>query len=239
MYCRISFSIDDTIEETELNEEVTMHSIIKSSFYIVFIAISLVAGISMLTSTKGDKKAKLFGFMILVLGIGEGFHLLPRILEIFTHNTTTLEPYINTGRFIASMTIIFVYLILYWFYKVYYKVSNTRNLDIVLYVLAVIGVTISVVLMNSEGTLLIVLRNLPMVIIGSIIALELKKQASEMTKHPFKYLWLAVLLAMVFTVGFELLSASYPFFIILMMPKTLMYIWLVLMGYIAYKKNNL
>lgn len=215
-----------------------MHSIIKSTFYIIFIIISLVVGINMLINSKGDKRAKIFGFMVLFLGIGEGFHLVPRILEIFTNDSDIFGPIIDTGRFIASMTIVIVYLMLFRFWKVYYKVSTSKKLDIVLFVLAIISVSFSVIFMNTGETYFIALRNLPTVMIGAIIIYNFKKKYSKTANQPFKYLWLAVLLALLFTVGFELLSSSYPFLIILMMPKTLMYIWIVLMGYTALVRKH-
>ena len=63
-----------------------MHSIIKSTFYIAFIIISFVVSTNMLLRSKGNKKVKIFGFMVLLLGVGESFHLVPRILEIFLEN---------------------------------------------------------------------------------------------------------------------------------------------------------
>ena len=214
-----------------------MHSVIKSMFYIAFIIISLYVGTTMFTKSNGEKSIKLFGFMVLFLGIGESFHIVPRVLDIFSFDIENIQQYIDTGRFIASISIILVYLILIWLWKVYYEVNTTKNFNIILYLLAIGGVILSLVLMKTDNSLLILLRNIPTLIIGFIIILSYKKLAVESNKQVFKHLWIAVLLGLVFTLGFELLSPEYSLFIILMMPKTLVYIWLVLMGYIGYKKE--
>ena len=112
-----------------------MHSVIKSMFYIAFIIISLYVGTTMFTKSNGEKSIKLFGFMVLFLGIGESFHIVPRVLDIFSFDIENIQQYIDTGRFIASISIIFVYLILIWLWKVYYEVNTTKNFNIILYLI--------------------------------------------------------------------------------------------------------
>jgi len=218
-------------------EEDFMHSIIKSTFYIAFIIISFVVSTNMLLRSKGNKKVKIFGFMVLLLAIGESFHLVPRIMEIFTSGTDNYTKLIETGRFIASLSIVFVYLLLYWFWKVYNRVSSLNIHNIGLVVLGILSLSLSVIFHDTSNTILVFLRNLPTLVFGALVVLQIKNLNSDTNTQPFKYLWIPVLLALVFTVSFELLSIPYPFFIILMMPKTLMNIWIVVMGYMAYKKD--
>jgi len=191
----------------------------------------------MLLRSKGNKKVKIFGFMVLLLAIGESFHLVPRIMEIFTSGTDNYTKLIETGRFIASLSIVFVYLLLYWFWKVYNRVSSLNIYNIGLVVLGILSLSLSVIFHDTSNTILVFLRNLPTLVFGALVVLQIKNLNSDTNTQPFKYLWIPVLLALVFTVSFELLSIPYPFFIILMMPKTLMNIWIVVMGYMAYKKD--
>lgn len=214
-----------------------MHSIIKSLFYIIFIIASLSIGTILLADKKSNKAIRLFGFLVLFLGLGEGFHIIPRIIEIFNENQEGIQTYIENGRVISSLSIVVVYMLLNRFWKLNYSVSNTKNTDIALYILAVVSLVVSVILRDDTGILLVLLRNIPTIAIGLIVAFNLKKNSKTISGDAFKYLWLAVLLGIVFTTGFELLKNDYPFFIILMMPKTLVYIWLVLIGHLAYKKN--
>ncbi len=216
-----------------------MHAAIKSSFYIIFLVLALIVGIKMLINSKGNILAMIFGLTILILGVGEGFHIVPRILEIFSSDIGTYGPMMETGRFISSISIIFVYLLLFDFWRVYYRVTNIKKAKMTFMVFAVAGVVLSVILKDSTDTLLIVLRNIPLMFIGYFVILNFKKQAALAPEKGFKFLWLALLLSLVFTVAFELLSTDIEFLVILMMPKTLMFIWIVVMGYNADKKNLL
>lgn len=215
-----------------------MHSIIKSSFYIIFLFISFIAGSNMALRSKGSKGVQIFGFMVLFLGIGESFHLIPRIIDIFNHDLKSIESLINTGRLISSLTIVVVYLMLMWFSKLYYTQSISKKINIGFLCLGVTSLILSIVFMNSNQILIVLLRNIPIILIGILVVVQFKRLAYAVENNAFKYLWLAILLALVFTISFELLSDSVPFLIILMMPKTLMNIWIVLMGYIAYRKNT-
>lgn len=216
-----------------------MHSIIKSSFYILFLIISIVISSNMLTKSKGSKETKIFGFMVLFLGVGESFHLVPRILKIFSDDSVHYDSMLESGRFIASLFIVIVYLFLFWFCKLFYKQKVSKKIDFILLAIGVFSLILSVFFKDSNETILILLRNLPSMTIGAIVVFYLKRNAFDEVKKSLRYLWLAVALALVFTVGFELLSNTYSFYIILMMPKTLMNIWIVLMGYISYKKGLL
>ena len=116
---------------------------------------------------------------------------------------------------------------------------KSKKVDYMLLGLGITSFILNAVFKNSEDSLEIILRNIPMIVLASMTIFKLRIQAISKPDQPFKLLWLVLLLALVFTVGFEVLHTTIPFFIILMMPKTLMYIWLVLMGYNAYRKTKL
>lgn len=216
-----------------------MHSVIKSSFYMIFLVLALFVSVKLLLNSKGNKKIMIFGLLTFLLGIGEGFHIVPRILEIFNSDIDTYGPLMDSGRFISSISIIIVYLLLFWFWRVYYGVTDKKHMEIILLVLGFIGVILSVVLKDSSNFFPIILRNLPTLAIGSIVIYQYKNQATTSPSKGFGFMWLSLLLSLVFTIGFELLSYNYVFFTILMMPKTLMFIWIVLMGYMAYRRGLL
>lgn len=216
-----------------------MHSIIKSSFYIIFLVLAFTFGIKLLLNSKGNKLVMILGLSTLLLGIGEGFHIVPRILEIFANDIDTYGQIIETGRFISSISIIVVYFLLFWFWRVYYKISDKRYLEIVLIVFGFIGVTLSVIFKDSTGYLMVIVRNIPLIVIAAIVIFGYKKQSVLTSDKGFKFMWIPLLLSVVFTLAFELLRFDFDFLIILMMPKTLMYIWVVSIGYLAYKKGLL
>ena len=216
-----------------------MHSVIKSSFYIIFILSSIAVGSQLLLSSKDNRLKKIIGFMLLFLGIGEGFHIVPRLLEIFTSEINKYQSMIETGRFISSIAILFFYLILYWFRSGFYKKEISKNRTYIVLFIGIIGVVLSIIFKDNTEYFLVALRNIPLLALGLVVITEFKKESLVEAGKPFKYLWLALLLSLVFTISFELLSTNFDLFIILMMPKSLMFIWIVYMVFDASKKDLL
>ena len=54
----------------------------ESLFDILYIITAVVIGVSILLKCK-NKLSKLMGYSILILGIGDSFHLIPRVLNYF------------------------------------------------------------------------------------------------------------------------------------------------------------
>ncbi len=76
-------------------------------------------------------------------------------------------------------------------------------------------------------------RNIPFVIIGIVmIVLFFSKREDK----PFGFMWLAILLSFAFYLPVVLWSDVSPMIGMLMMPKTCMYVWMVIMGYKAAKQ---
>ena len=71
-------------------------------------------------------------------------------------------------------------------------------------------------------------RNIPFVIIGAIMVALYYKQRSD---EPFKWMWLAITLSFLFYLPVVLWADVHPMIGMLMLPKTCMYIWAVMMGY--------
>lgn len=216
-----------------------MHSVIKSSFYIIFILFSLGVGTHLLLSSKGNRLKKILGFMLVFLGIGEGFHIVPRLLEIFSSEINKYQSLIETGRFISSITILLFYLILYKFWSMFYEKEISKNRMYIVLLIAVIGVVLSIIFKDNTDYLTVTLRNMPLLALGLVVIIKFKKESLFKAGKSFKYLWLALLLSLVFTISFELLSTNFELFIILMMPKSLMFIWVVYMIFDASRKDLL
>lgn len=77
-------------------------------------------------------------------------------------------------------------------------------------------------------------RNIPFVIMGLIMIVLFFKQKSD---ADYKWMWLAITLSFVFYMPVVLWADVIPIIGMLMLPKTCMYIWIVVMGYKALKKN--
>ena len=84
------------------------------AFYLVFV---ISIGIRMVKESKNNRQFQLFGWMAIVLGAGDSFHLVPRALALCT---TGLENYtvpLGLGKWITSVTMTIFYVLLYYVWR--------------------------------------------------------------------------------------------------------------------------
>ena len=74
----------------------------ESSFDIAYLVIAVVLGIMMISKSK-NKLGKMMGITTLVLGCGDAFHLVPRVLNYFVDYDFTM--YLGVGKLVTSITI--------------------------------------------------------------------------------------------------------------------------------------
>jgi len=213
-----------------------MHSIIKSSFYLIFMVSMLIMGIHMLIANKNNKFYTKFGIMTLILGLGESFHLIPRVLNIFSSDLFSTE-LLETGQLISSITIIIVYILLYTLWKDRYNITETKLLNATMYGLGLLSIVMSLTLRNPSIPLLI-LRNIPLLLVGIIIIMIYSRESKKVSDPYFKLLHLTVLLSLIFYLPVELLENTFEVVVILMLPKTIMYIWMIGIGYRSFIKET-
>lgn len=63
------------------------------------------------------------------------------------------------------------------------------------------------------------------------------QQAKQKEDFDFKYMWLAITLSFLFYIPVVLWADTLPMIGMLMIPKTLAYVWVVWMGYQMMKKE--
>ncbi len=68
-----------------------MQQIMETLFDIVYLITVVSLGIIMIRKSKGVKEYLLFGIMAVVLGLGDSFHLVPRMIALCT---TGFEDYL-------------------------------------------------------------------------------------------------------------------------------------------------
>ena len=67
-----------------------MQAIVETVFDAVYLISVITIGILMIRGSKGESQFRLFGWMAVVLGAGDSFHLFPRAFALCT---TGLENY--------------------------------------------------------------------------------------------------------------------------------------------------
>jgi len=82
-----------------------------------------------------------------------------------------------------------------------------------------------------------ILRNVPFAMMGLWIIVLFYQQARQKEDFIFRYMWLAITLSFLFYIPVVLWADTMPMIGMLMIPKTLAYVWVVWMGYQMMKKE--
>ena len=61
-----------------------MQAIVETLFDAVYLVSVITIGILMIRGSRGERQFRLFGWMAVVLGAGDSFHLVPRALALCT-----------------------------------------------------------------------------------------------------------------------------------------------------------
>ena len=95
-------------------------------FDVGYLLSAIIIGIYILIKSK-NKLGKLMGIATLILGCGDAFHLVPRILDYFLKYDFTLM--LGIGKLITSITMTIFYIFMYYIYKNNYKDSNNKKIE--------------------------------------------------------------------------------------------------------------
>ncbi len=219
-----------------------MQAIIETGFDVLYLVCVVTLGIIMIIKAKGNKQFTLFGIMAVVLGLGDSFHLVPRAIALCT---TGLDDYVvalGIGKFITSITMTVFYVILYYIWRIRYNIEGKKSYTITTYVLAALRIILCFFPQNNwtvaEGSLLwAILRNVPFTIMGILIIIWFYKSAKENNDKAFKFMWLTIVISFGFYLPVVLFADVVPLIGMLMIPKTLAYVWTVVIGYNAMRKE--
>ena len=219
-----------------------MQAIVEALFDAVYLVTVITIGILMIRGSKGTSQFRLFGLMAVVLGAGDAFHLVPRALALCT---TGLESYtvpLGLGKWITSVTMTVFYVLLYYVWRQRYRIKGRNGLTAAVYALAVARAALCMMPQNqwlSADAPLIwgIYRNIPFALLGLLIIVLFYKSAKEHGDQAFRWMWLTIVLSFGFYIPVVLWADAVPLIGMLMIPKTCAYVWTVLIGYSAMKKE--
>ena len=81
-------------------------------------------------------------------------------------------------------------------------------------------------------------RNIPFALLGLLIIVLFYRSAKEKNDTAFRWMWLTIVLSFGFYIPVVLWADTIPMIGMLMIPKTCAYVWTVLIGYAAMKKEQ-
>ena len=207
--------------------------------YLIF---ALVVGIYLIVKGKG-KFFKLFGVMAVVLSSGDSFHLVPRVYALLTTGLEANAFALGLGKLITSITMTVFYVILYFILEGVCQPDKKLKTGsrIALFILTALRIILCAFPQNDwfsyEGNLLWgILRNIPFALIGVGIIMICFMIAKKNKDKSYSVMALMVILSFGFYIPVVLFADIVPIIGILMIPKTLAYVGVVVIGLLKHKK---
>lgn len=219
-----------------------MQAIVETLFDICYLVTVLTVGIRMIRGAKGSRQFELFGWMAVVLGAGDSFHLVPRAIALCTTGLDSFAFQLGLGKWITSVTMTVFYVLLYYVLRECYEVEGQKSLTVAVYALAAIRVILCMMPQNqwlTDRSPLIwgICRNIPFALLGILVIVLFYRSAKERGDKAFGWMWLTIVLSFGFYIPVVLWAEAVPMIGMLMIPKTCAYVWTVMIGYNAMKKE--
>ena len=207
-----------------------MPALPESIFDICYLVFAIVSGVLLLKNSKGKKHVRIFGIMTLLLGCGDAFHLVPRVLNYWTDGDYTAA--LGIGKLVTSITMTLFYILIEYARRDRYKIAGEKGVLASVWILGIIRIALCCFPQNgwtsAEPSLLWgILRNIPFALLG-ILTVVLWLRSAKNDK-PLKLMWLAVTLSFLFYIPVVLFAQTMPMIGMLMLPKTCMYVWMIVM----------
>ncbi|KSV57962.1 hypothetical protein [Acetivibrio ethanolgignens] len=218
-----------------------MQAVFETLFDVIYLVTVISMGLYMILKAK-EKQYRMFGFMAVILGFGDAFHLVPRAYAFCTDGLANHTTALGTGKFITSITMTIFYLVLYHIFRERYQIQGRPLLTVSCYALAVLRIILCFMPQNrwtstdaplSWG----IYRNIPFALLGLIIIVIFYQEARRHKDKAFRFMWLAIVLSFGFYIPVVLFADTIPMLGMLMIPKTCAYVWVVYMGFAEMKRK--
>jgi len=219
-----------------------MQAIMEPIFHISYLTTVVFIGLTMIRKSKGNDYFKWFGIMSLVLGFGDAFHLIPRIIALMTTGFEDYTVSLGFGKLVTSITMTIFYLILYSLWKKRYSISNVLKLDISMWILAAVRIVLCFFPQNQwfvsgESITWAIYRNIPFAIMGIIMIVLFYRSGVQHNDNNAKKMALAVVLSFGFYIPVVLWAQVNMLIGMLMIPKTLAYLWVIFIGFGEFRNS--
>ena len=192
----------------------------ESTFDIIYLLFAVISGIVILIRRR-DQVGRIMGSAALILGAGDAFHLIPRVLNYFAEGDLTA--WLGYGKLITSITMTVFYVLLFVLHTKLFVWNSKTNKNRIL-ILLLIATTCRVILCLlpgnnwSDGGSSVfygTVRNITFVMIGVLIAVIYYQRRNE--KRNFKRFWLYITLSFLFYIPVAVGASLLPLLGMLML----------------------
>ena len=209
----------------------------ESFFDIAYLIIAIGIGVYIFAKAS-NKLQKQMGAAALVLGCGDAFHLVPRVLNYFVDKDFTTA--LGAGKLITSITMTVFYILVYYIFLNNYKGRENKGITATIWGLSAIRIALCLFPQNewfSNNSPLFwgIIRNIPFAILGAVIVILYFKFRKD--DRCFRFIWIYVTLSFLFYIPVVVGADAVPMLGALMLPKTICYM-LILFTFLKKKKNS-
>ncbi|MBR6029167.1 MAG: hypothetical protein IKP40_08745 [Clostridia bacterium] len=199
----------------------------ESAFDIIYLVFAIATGVWILRKRR-DAVGKLMGAAVLTLGLGDAFHLIPRVLNYFVSGDFTA--WMGFGKLVTSVTMTVFYLLLYRLWLRVYGEKEDRRLSAAVYALTAVRIVLCLMpqnrwLQNESSVLWGIIRNVPFVALGCIDVWLFWRKRGEIRR--LRFVWLLITLSFLFYMPVAVAASLVPMLGMLMLPKTVCYMILI------------
>ena len=199
----------------------------ESLFDICYLTLAIACGILLLRRGR-NKNEKRMGLAALILGCGDAFHLVPRVLNYFVNADFTA--WLGMGKLVTSLTMTAFYVLLYHLWLKVYKEKENKAVTAAVYGLAALRVILCLQpqnrwIANESDVTWGIIRNVPFVLLGCLIVWLYFRNRNQDSR--LRYIWLLVTLSFLFYIPVAVAAGIVPMLGMLMLPKTVCYMIMI------------
>lgn len=200
---------------------------VESIFDVAYLIIALIIGCILISRGDFSHNAVMAGQMALVLGFGDAFHLVPRVVSSFSSKQDKMYISLGFGKQVTSITMTVFYLMLWLVGLSVYNVSYPVWSSLLIF-FAVLRIVLCLLPQNEwlakhPPVVWGIIRNIPFFIMGLMVIVLFFVNSTP--DGPLPHMWLAILLSFAFYAPVVLWAHKYRPVGMCMAPKTCMYIW--------------
>ncbi len=193
-----------------------------------YLLLAVICGCVILHRARSGAEKKM-GLAVLILGIGDAFHLVPRMIHYFS--AADLTAALGVGKLVTSLTMTVFYVLLYYIWLGVFRRPEKKGITAAVWTLTVLRFALCLFpqngwLRNDRGMTWGILRNVPFAVLGAIIICLYFRTRRENLR--LCRIWLYVTLSFLFYIPVAVGAGAMPMLGMLMLPKTVCYILMIL-----------
>ena len=199
----------------------------ESVFDILYLLLAIISG-CLIMRRAGNRTERYMGLAALILGCGDAFHLIPRVLNYFVNTDFTAT--LGVGKLITSISMTVFYILLYYIWLGHFREEENRGVTAALWILLAIRIVLCLLpqngwMKNSTDMVWGMIRNIPFILMGATVCLLYFQ--NRRVDRIFRFFWIYILLSFLFYIPVAVGAGLVPMLDMLMLPKTICYILMI------------